>query len=240
MEIRIGIAKTAKRNADESADTVLIVERPTGGGYSVILCNGTINGQDSKNVSFLSGNKISSLISEGVRDSTAIRATSDHLFTTYSGQAQSELNVVSVDLITSTIVISRNNPHPIYCYQRGNFIEWTNDSQPIGFSKHIQPSISEIDIEPGTIIALVTHGVHNAGLAYGSQIDIPMLIQSMIEDDNATSAQEIADFILNQAIQYDQSHPLHDMSVVIIRVLDEYSGCIRRFSYFLPIQCPLD
>jgi hypothetical protein len=104
MEIRIGIAKTAKRNADESADTVLIVERPTGGGYSVILCNGTINGQDSKNVSFLSGNKISSLISEGVRDSTAIRATSDHLFTTYSGQAQSELNVVSVDLITSTIV----------------------------------------------------------------------------------------------------------------------------------------
>ena len=79
MEIRIGIAKTAKWHADESADTAVIFERPAGGGYSIILCDGMINGQDSKNVSFVASNKISALISEGVRDSTAIRATSDLL-----------------------------------------------------------------------------------------------------------------------------------------------------------------
>ena len=240
MEIRIGISKTAKWHADESADTAVIFERPAGGGYSIILCDGMINGQDSKNVSFVASNKISALISEGVRDSTAIRATSDLLFTNYNGLAQSLLNVVSIDLITNTIVISRNNPNPVYCYQRGNFIEWFNDSQPIGTSKHIQPSISEIEIEPGTILALVTDGIFSAGHAFGTQVDIPMLIQSMIDDDNATSAQEIADFILNQAIQLDQSKPKNDMAVVIIRVLNEESGCVLRFTYFLPTRCPMD
>ena len=239
MEIRIGVSKTARCSSDDSADTIDIIERPAGGGYSVVLSDGSVNGQDSKVVSFMTANKISALISEGVRDSTAIRATSDQLYTTYNGSAQALLYVISVDLVTDTIVISRNNPYPIYCYQRGKFIDWSNDSQPIGSSKHIQPSISEIAIEAGTIIVMVTDGVFKAGQEYGTEIDIPMLVQSMIDDDNATSAQEISDFILNQALLLDEAKPKNDMCVMVMRILDENSGCIRKFTYLLPIDDPL-
>jgi hypothetical protein len=61
----------------------------------------------------------------------------------------------------------------------------------------------------------------------------------MIDDDNATSAQEISDFILNQALLLDDSKPKNDMCVMVMRILDENSGCIRKFTYLLPIDDPL-
>ncbi len=236
MELQIGMAKTAKSGAEDSAETADVVERPSGGGYSVIVCDGLIAGKNSKSISFFVANKISALISEGVRDSTAIRATSDQLFTIYGGSAQSLMNIVSVDLNTDTVVVSRNNPNPVYYYSHGQFTEWSNDSRAIGTSKHIQPSITEIPIQCGSILVIASDGVFSAGAQYGHEIDIPMLILAMVDDQNTTNSQAIADFIMSQAIQLDQGSPQNDMSIMVMRIVDNKNSNLRRFTYSLPID----
>jgi serine phosphatase RsbU (regulator of sigma subunit) len=236
MDLRIGIAKTHKYTADESGETIEVIERPLCGGYSVVLCDGMNSGCQAKAISSFVVTRIASLISEGVRDSTAIRATSDQLFTTYSGKTEAYLNTVSIDLNTGTFVVSRNSPCPVYYYQRGIIDSWNNACQPIGGSKHIQPSITEMPIEAGVLIILFSDGVFTAGQSYGQEIDIPTLIHSMMDDSNSATAQQIADFILNQAIRLDQEKPCQDMCVMVMQVTPSDSGVIRKVSYELPIQ----
>ena len=113
MEIQIAVAKTNKYAVTESGDTLEVVERPNG-GLSVVLADGQTSGRGAKAVSMMVVRKVIGLLAEGVRDGAAARAASDLLYTEKKGKVTSTLNIVSVDLHTGTVVISRNNPAPFF------------------------------------------------------------------------------------------------------------------------------
>jgi len=112
MEVQIAVAKVNKYATSESGDTVEVIERPNG-GLSVVMADGQSSGRGAKWISTLAVRKVISLLSEGVRDGAAARAASDYLFTERKGKVSATLNILSVDMQTSTLVISRNNPAPV-------------------------------------------------------------------------------------------------------------------------------
>src|SRR4030065_2944461 len=113
MEIQIAVAKTNKYATSESGDTLEVVERPNG-GRSVVLADGQTSGRGAKAVSMMVVRKVIGLLAEGVRDGAAARAASDALFTEKQGKVISTLNIASVDLRSGKLVVTRNNPAPIY------------------------------------------------------------------------------------------------------------------------------
>ncbi|MDP2977021.1 MAG: hypothetical protein Q8N45_12525, partial [Anaerolineales bacterium] len=121
MEVQIAVAKVNKYAVSESGDTLEVIERPNG-GLSVVLADGQTSGQGAKAVSMLVVRKVIGLLAEGVRDGAAARAASDSLYTEKKGKVISTLNIVSVDLQTNTIVITRNNPVPMFI-SRGEQID---------------------------------------------------------------------------------------------------------------------
>jgi serine phosphatase RsbU (regulator of sigma subunit) len=233
MEIQIAVAKTNKYAVSESGDTLEIVERP-GGGVSVVLSDGPSTGKGAKSVSTKVVRKVISLLAEGVRDGAAARAASDYLFTEKDGRVTACLNILSVDLQTNTIVLTRNNPTPVYLVQRGEIDIINGESQPIGTSKNIRPVITEISLECGTTIVMYTDGLVFAGERYGEKLDIATTLDALLEDQEP-AAQTIADTILSQAIQMDQNRPNDDMSIVVLRALPYETDNIRRMSVTLPV-----
>jgi serine phosphatase RsbU (regulator of sigma subunit) len=233
MEIQIAVAKTNKYAVSESGDTLEVVERPNG-GMSVVLADGQTSGRGAKVVSTLVVRKVISLLAEGVRDGAAARAASDYLFTERHGKVSATLNILSADLQTGTIVITRNNPSPVFV-ARGDRVECLDaESSAIGTSRNIRPAISEIVLEGWTSIIMYTDGVRHAGDRYGQGLDICTLLGSLLEDQDPSS-QEIADTLLAHAIQLDQGRPNDDMSVVVLRVLPFESDLIRRMTVRLPV-----
>ena len=109
MEVQIAIAKTTKYGSEESGDTIEVVERPAG-GISAVLCDGKNSGHTAKTISSMVVRKVISLLAEGVRDGAAARAASDFLFTEREGKVGVYLNILSADLQTGTLVLTRNNP----------------------------------------------------------------------------------------------------------------------------------
>src|SRR5512135_1738817 len=109
MEIQIAVAKTNKFGVTESGDSLEVVERPQG-GLSVVLADGQSSGRGAKVVSMMVVRKVIGLLAEGVRDGAAARAASDMLFAERSGRVSCTLNIASVDLVTRTLVLARNNP----------------------------------------------------------------------------------------------------------------------------------
>ena len=106
LELQVGVAKVSKYATRESGDTLEVTERPHG-GLSMVLADGQRSGRAAKIISALVARKAIALLAEGVRDGAAARATHDYLRTHRQGQVSAELSIVSLDLATRTIVISR-------------------------------------------------------------------------------------------------------------------------------------
>src|SRR6266508_1232998 len=134
MEVHIAVAKINKYAISESGDTLEVVERPNG-GLSVVLADGQTSGRGAKAVSLMVVRKVIGLLAEGVRDGAAARAASDALFTERQGKVISTLNIASVDLSSGTIVLTRNNPTPMFIC-RGDKIDCLEqESIPLGTSR---------------------------------------------------------------------------------------------------------
>lgn len=233
MEIQIAVAKINKYASSESGDTMEVVERPNG-GLSVVLADGQTSGKGAKIISSMVVRKVISLLAEGVRDGAAARAASDYLFTERNGKVSASLNILSADLQTGTLVITRNNPAPVFM-ATGEQIDCLDaESTAIGTSRNIRPAISEFQIEPGITVVFYTDGIVDAGSRYGLSLDVCTLLESLLEDQNP-SAQNIADALLSEAIHLDQGRPDDDMSVVVLRITGQESDQIRRMTVLLPV-----
>jgi serine phosphatase RsbU (regulator of sigma subunit) len=234
MEISVAVAKTSKYAITESGDTLEVVERPNG-GVSVVLADGQTSGRGAKAISSMVVRKVIGLLAEGVRDGAAARAASDYLFTERNGKVTACLNILSADLQTSTLVIARNNPTPVFLATHDKIQCLNSESRPIGTSRNIKPAITEIPLEAGITIVMYTDGVFYAGDRYGQQLDICTMLNSLI-DDQDPPAQTIADMLLNQAIQLDQGRPNDDMSIAVLKVLAQDTEPIRRMTVRLPFR----
>jgi serine phosphatase RsbU (regulator of sigma subunit) len=233
MEIHAAVAKTNKYSTSESGDTLEIVERPNG-GISIVLADGQTSGKGAKTISTLVVRKVISLLAEGVRDGACARAASDYLFTERAGKVTATLNILSADLQTGTIVITRNNPSPVFVARNDRVECISGESVSIGTSRNIRPSITEMPLENGISVVMYTDGIRDAGDRTGQSLDICTLIEAILEDQDPP-AQELADTILSQAIRLDNNLPNDDMSVVVLRTQPAEIDQIRRMSVRLPV-----
>ncbi|MDO9085774.1 MAG: SpoIIE family protein phosphatase [Anaerolineaceae bacterium] len=234
MEIQLAVAKVVKYDSLESGDSLEIVERPMG-GVSCVLADARSSGSSSKLISSMVVRKVISLLSDGVRDGAAARAASDYLFMEKGGSCSVYMNILSADLQTQTLVISRNNPTAVFISQADQIECISSESIPIGHARNIRPSITEISLIPRTTVVLYTDGVMRAGERFGQSIDFCSMIQAYLDEQEPT-AQYIADALLSHAIRLDQNRPNDDMSVVVLRVIEKSDDNIRRLSVRLPFN----
>ncbi len=234
MEIQLSVAKAVKHASIESGDTIEVVERPMG-GVSVVLVDGRESGTSAKLISSMVVRKVIALIADGVRDGAAARAASDFLFTERGGTSPVFMNILSADFQTQTIVISRNNPTPVFIAQ-GDQVECiSSDSQAIGNMRNIRPAITEVPLAVGTTIVMYTDGIAKAGSMFGHSLDICSMMQAYLDEQEPT-AQYVADSLLGHALRLDHGQPNDDMSVVVLRVLSNHKDNIRRLSVKLPLD----
>ena len=234
MEVQIAVAKVNKYAVSESGDTLEVVERPTG-GLSVVLADGQTSGRGAKAVSMMVVRKVIGLIAEGVRDGAAARAASDALFADKQGKVISTLNIASVDLHSNTIVLTRNNPAPVYICRGEQIDSHTEESEPLGTSRNVRPVITEVEVEVGLSIVIFTDGISHAGERRGQPMDVAGTIRSLIEDQDP-SPQKLADALLSHAIKLDDNRPADDISVLVLKVSERAGDHVRRMNVRLPIN----
>ncbi|MGQ9832833.1 MAG: PP2C family protein-serine/threonine phosphatase [Candidatus Villigracilaceae bacterium] len=231
MEIQVAVAKVSQYAAPQGSDLLEMIERPNG-GLSVVLADG---GSHKRSISMLVVRQVIALLAEGVRDGAAARAASDTLFTSHQGQVTCALTIASIDFLTNTLVLTRNNPTPVYISREAHVDCLSEECLPLGGSRNVRPVVSEIPLEPGLMVFIFSDGLFNAGKQLGRPMDACMLIQSLLEDQEP-SPQEMADALLAHAILLDDHCPADDMSVVVIQVLARKGDDVRRLNVRLPFN----
>jgi len=234
MEVQIAISKIKKYATSSSGDTAEVIERPNG-GMSVVLADGQSSGKGAKWVSSLVVRKVIQFLADGVRDGAAARAASDALFTERGGKVSATLNILSADLQTGTLVITRNNPAPVIISFNNQIKMLSEESDAVGLRRDTRPMISEIPLDPGLTVVVFTDGLVHAGSYFGDSMDICTSVKVELEDENP-SPTKIADSIINHALKLDRGRPRDDISIVVLRVIPGGGDMIRRMSVQLPVN----
>lgn len=233
FEIQLAVAKTHKYASRESGDTVELLERPAG-GLTVVLVDGQGSGQAAKTLSLLVSAKAVALLKDGARDGAVARAVHDYLHTFRHGRVSATLEILSVDLVSKTVLSTRNSDVPLLVTVNGEHRLLPSDSGPIGIRRHSRPTIAEFTASPGLQIVIFSDGVIHAGersrrpfdpLGFATEHAAPGI-----------NAQALADLFLSEALARDDGRPGDDMSVVALTLhpRSEYPH-IRRLAVEIPL-----
>lgn len=217
MEIQVAVSKVSKWASRESGDTVEMIERPSG-GLSWVMVDGQHSGRGAKAVSNLVARKAISLLAEGVRDGAAARAAHDYLYTYQGGKVQATLNIVSVDLVSHTVVLSRNNPNPIFVLTPAGVTSLAEPSRPVGLYHHTKPVIHQVPLAPETGIIMYTDGLVTAGVRRGQPFDVAAEVD-LLHSQGLAAAQTWADQLLRAALERDDLRPSDDITILVLVVL---------------------
>jgi serine phosphatase RsbU (regulator of sigma subunit) len=241
MEVQIAVSKVKKYATSTSGDTVEIIERPNG-GVSIVMADGQSSGRGAKWVSSFVVRKVISMLADGVRDGAAARAASDALYTERGGKVSATLNILSADLVTNTLVITRNNPAPVLLARDDKITKLEEESIPIGIYRSTRPVINEVNLNPGLTVVLYTDGITHAGSRMGQSMNASTCLESLL-DSESPSPQFIADSLLKHALKMDNDRPVDDISVIALRVISQddndplkVQAQIRRMAVSLPIS----
>ncbi|MDY6847294.1 MAG: SpoIIE family protein phosphatase, partial [Chloroflexota bacterium] len=190
---------------------------------------------DHKSISTMICHRVLYHISEGKRDSTAIRQASTSIFEEHEGRVKANLTLLSVDSQSNTIVISRNTPVPVFLVTDENVDCLSTDSEPIGTKMEITPSIVELPIKPGAAVIAFSDGVYQAGREDVRNPDICVTIEALFEEQEPT-AQEVADYLLSRAMRLDEGRPKDDMSIIVMLISPESTDNIRRMTVSIALD----
>jgi serine phosphatase RsbU (regulator of sigma subunit) len=233
VTFEIAVAKTNKYASRESGDTIEVVERP-GGGLSVVVVDGQGSGEHAKRLSLLIAGRTVGLLNEGVRDGTAARAAHDFLFAHRGGKVSAALDILSIDLASQTVVLTRNSEIPMFICRNGHWDSILDSGGRIGIYRVTRPKVLEFPCEPGTLALIVTDGVISAGKRFGSSLDVQESAERLLHSD--LGAEEMADRILREAMRADRNRPQDDMAVVALRLEPVVQGqIVRRLRVSVPL-----
>jgi serine phosphatase RsbU (regulator of sigma subunit) len=215
MHLDVAVAKTRKYATPESGDTIEMIERP-GGGLSFVVVDGQRSGKSAKAISNIVARKAVALLAEGIRDGAAARAAHDYLYTHRSGKVSATLNIVSVDLESRTLVLSRNNHCPAIIGLNGEITLFDEPSQPVGVQRGTKPVIHELPLAPGITVVIFTDGLTAAGERTGRLLNVPELVRELL--GRQLSAHDLAQALLQRALQADDQRPADDISILVLTI----------------------
>lgn len=235
MEVQFAAAKINKYATGESGDSLEMIERPHG-GVSMVLVDGQRSGKAAKAISNVVARKAIQLLAEGVRDGAAARAAHDYLYTYRGGKVSATLNILSVDTSTKTFVISRNNESPVIIYTAESGLQLLDEpSMSVGVHRNTKPVITEIPLQAGTVVVVFTDGLRHAGTLSGKERYDPAACVQRLIAGGIIAPRQIADTLLNEAVEMDNGRPRDDISVLVASVLPQEGNEVRRMEVQLPL-----
>ena len=231
--IDIGIAKTNKYASRESGDTAEVVERPTG-GLSLVLADGQGSGRAAKTLSQLVCARAVALLKDGVRDGAVARGVGDALFASRHGQVSATLDIVSVDLRTAEIVVARFAEIPLLVSVGDRHVLRAAAGTPAGRYALARPEVARWPLAPEARVIVVSDGIASAGRRCGGG---PLDLLAWAAARPPAPAQEVADALLDAAIDRDGGKPADDLTVGVVRIgeRDDEGTLVRRLSVQVPV-----
>ena len=149
------------------------------------------------------------------------RAVHDYLYAMKDRKVSCTLTVLSAEVETETVVISRNSNCPVIVWTEEYETVYDEAVGPIGVNRHMKPLMYQVPFAPGMMVVSYTDGVQAAGKKRGrTTVDFEKIMK-IIRENHASEAEYVARSILEYALELDHAQAGDDMTVVVLGIVGE-------------------
>jgi stage II sporulation protein E len=211
MEVSLGAAMRMKKGEIACGDNHSMLKLKDG-RLIVCLSDGMGTGERAAKESRATVSLVENFYQAGFEES-AIFDTINKLMVLRSAEDMySTADVCVIDLIEGMCRFIKIGSMPSYIAAKQGIKQVSSGSLPIGVLEELQPCVSEIRIEQGDIVFMMTDGVYDK---VGGESGVKELVDWAVKEHGESGAQGMADAVISRA-ESMQGHS-DDMTAIVIK-----------------------
>lgn len=207
FDIAFGTAGISKATSETSGDCYSLI-RIENDKFMMALCDGMGSGEKAQNASSLAIGLVENFYKAGFDNEIILSSVNNLLALASTDDMFSALDICVLDLKNGIADFIKLGASIGFVRHITHTSVLKGDSLPIGIVKELKPSVFKIILSQGDIVILCTDGVSDS---FESEQDM----QDFINNIATVNPQEIADQILERAMQNCDQTPQDDMTVLV-------------------------
>lgn len=177
------------------------------------LCDGMGSGEQAQKTSTLALNMIESFYKAGF-DSNLILRSTNQLLSLNDDERFSAIDICVVNLFDGTCDMIKVGSPPSFIKNGTEIQQLDSHALPLGILEELKPNICSLVLKDNDMVVLATDGVVDS---FGS-IEA---IKKVLSECDTQNPQDVANTLLNIAMQNNKNYPQDDMTVLVAKIFSK-------------------
>lgn len=209
FDVIFGTSAITKTSSTKSGDCYSIV-RMENGKILMALCDGMGSGEKAQRSSEIAISLIENFYKAGFENEIILSIVNKFL-SLGNENVFSCLDMAIIDLKTGSVDFIKLGATNGYIKHKNTISTITCNALPLGIVTNITPTIKSTIVEAGDMLVICTDGVTDSFASDDEMADF-------VNNINSYSPQEVADAIMDKALENNHNIALDDMSVIVAKV----------------------
>lgn len=213
-KLQVGVATTTKVGSPVSGDSH-VETKLEDGKYLLALSDGMGSGPEAMKSSKIALKMLERLLKAGFDKEVSLKLINSTLVANSKEDMYATLDLQILDLYAGNMEFIKNGACPTFIKRNKEVQLLKSVTLPTGILEQNDLVVYDYDLEDGDIIVMCTDGIIDANQEY---INRELWVKYLLEDISVDDAQQIANMIVNEAVDHQFGMQKDDMTVIVTKV----------------------
>ncbi len=213
-KLQIGVATTTKQGSLVSGDSH-IETKLEDGKYLLAISDGMGSGPEAMKSSKIAIKMLERLLKAGFDKEVSLNLINSTLIANTKEDMYATLDIEILDLYAGNMEFIKNGACPTYIKRNKEVQLLKSLSLPTGILENADLVVYDYDLQDGDILVMCTDGIIESNTEY---INKELWVKYLLEDIQTDDAKQIANMILNEAIDNEFGMQKDDMTVIAFKI----------------------
>ena len=214
FKLQVGVAGAVKNGSPVSGDSH-VETRLEDGKYLIAISDGMGSGPEAMKSSKIAIKMLERLLKAGFDKEVSLNLINSTLVANTKEDMYATLDMQILDLYAGNMEFIKSSACPTFI-KRGKEVQLLRTlTLPTGILESADLIVYDYDLQPGDILVMCTDGIIDANAEY---INKELWVKYLLEDMQTDDAQQIANMILNEAIDSEFGMQKDDMTVIVAKI----------------------
>ena len=213
-KLQVGVAGSTKADSPVSGDSH-VEAKLEDGKYLLAISDGMGSGPEAMKSSKIAVKMLERLLKAGFDKEVSLKLINSTLVANTKEDMYATLDIQILDLYAGNMEFIKNGACPTFIKRKGKVQLLKSLSLPTGILENADLVVYDYDLEDGDILVMCSDGIIDANTEY---INRELWVKYLLEDIQVEDSKQIANMILNEAIDNEFGMQKDDMTVVVAKV----------------------
>ena len=214
FKLQVGVATATKEGSKVSGDSH-IETKLDDGKYLLAISDGMGSGEEANQSSKIAINMLAKLLKAGFDKETSLKLINSSLIANTKEDMYTTFDLQILDLFARNMEFIKNGACPTFVKRNKEVQLLKSHTLPTGIIEKNDLVVYDYDLEDGDILVMCSDGIIDSNVEY---INKELWVKYLLEDINSDDAQQIANMILNEAIDNEFGIKKDDMTVIVAKI----------------------